>query len=259
MTRQERRRPSARRDTPARSRRGRRPVTARNRTGTSLSRRRGLRRRWIAVLSVLTVVTLAYLMFFTSFLGVRAVEIDGASSVPADQIRAVAAVPDRKPMMLVDTGEIAGRVMKLPGIASVDVSRSWPSTIDITVTERTPVAFFDGPGGVHLVDGTGLDYKTVQNKPAGLPELNLARVAPDDAVTRSVIAVLASLPPALKNQVTVVRAQTPGGVEFTLAGGKIVRWGTASEPDRKFKVLSVLMTREGKVYDVASPELPTVS
>ncbi|WP_236791640.1 FtsQ-type POTRA domain-containing protein [Amycolatopsis sp. GM8] len=257
--REERRRPSARRNTPVRSHRGRRPLTARTRTGTGLSRRRGARRRWIALLSVLTVLTLVYLVFFTSFLGVRSVEIEGAAAVPADQIRAAAEVPDRKPMMLIDTGEIAARVMRLPGVASVDVSRSWPSTLDITVTERTPIAFFTGPGGVHLVDSTGLDYKTVQNKPDKLPELSLAHVAPDDAATRSVTAVLASLPQSLKDQVTAVRAKTPGGVEFTLANGKIVRWGSADEPDRKMKVLSVLMTRDGKIYDVASPELPTVS
>lgn len=242
-----------------RSRRGRRPLTARTRTGTGLTRRRALRRRWIALLTVVTVVAVVYLVCFTSLLGVRSVEIEGAAAVPADQIRAAAAVPDRRPMLLVDTGEIAKRVQQLPGVASVDVSRSWPSTVEITVTERTPIGYFTGAGGLHLVDGTGLDYKTVQNKPAKLPELSLARVSPDDPVTRSVTAVLASLPQALKDQVTQVRAKTPGGVEFTLANGKIVRWGSADQPDRKMKVLAVLLTRDGKVYDVASPDLPTVS
>jgi cell division protein FtsQ len=242
-----------------RSRRGRRPLTARARTGTGLTRRRAVRRRWVALLTVVTVVAVVYLVCFTSLLGVRSVEINGASAVPADQIRAAAAVPDRKPMLLVDTDEIAARVLRLPGVASVDVSRSWPSTVEIAVTERTPVGFFTGPGGVHLVDGTGLDYKTVQNRPEKLPELSLAQVSPNDPVTRSVTAVLASLPQALKDQVTVVRAKTPGGVEFTLANGKIVRWGSADEPDRKMKVLAVLLTRDGKVYDVASPDLPTVS
>ena len=218
-----------------------------------------MRRRWVAVLSVVTVAALVYLVLFTSLLGVRSVEVVGASSVPADQIRAAAQVPDRKPMMLLDTGEIAGRVRQLPGLASVDVSRSWPSTLEITVTERVPIGFFTGAGGVHLVDATGLDYKTVQNKPEKLPELSLARVTPEDAVTKSVIAVLGSLPPDLRAQVTQVRAKTPGGVEFTLANGKIVRWGSADQAERKAKVLAVLMTRDGKIYDVASPELPTVS
>ena len=259
--REERRRPTARRTTgrPVRSRRGRRPLTARQKTGTGISRRKALRRRWVALLTVVTVAAVVYLVGFTSLLGVRSVDITGASSVPVDQIRAAAAVPDREPMLTLDTGEIAGRIRQLPGIATVDVSRSWPSTLDIAVTERTPVGFFTGAGGVHLVDGTGFDYKTVQNKPEKLPELQLSRVAPDDAVTKSVIAVLASLPADLSNQVTVVRAKTPGGVEFMLTNGKTVRWGSAEDAERKAKVLAVLLTREGNVYDVASPELPTVS
>jgi cell division protein FtsQ len=234
-------------------------LNARQRPAKAVTRRKALRRRWVALLTVLTVVGLAYVLFFTPFLGVGSVEVTGAATVPADVIRAAAAVPAGRPMLLLDTADIAGRVDKLPGIASVDVSRSWPSTVDIAVTERTPIGFFAGQGGFHVVDATGLDYKTVPDKPAGLPELTLAHVAPGDPVTRSVVAVLASLPQALRNEITTVRAKTPGGVEFTLKNGKIVRWGDASEPDRKAKVLAVLLTRNGHVYDVASPELPTVS
>lgn len=226
---------------------------------TNVTRQRVLRRRWIALLSVITVVALGYLLFFTSFLGVGSVEVIGASAEPADAVRAAAAVPERQPMLRVDTGEIAARVDKLPGIASVDVSRSWPSTIKITVTERTPVALFTDPDGVHLVDATGLAYKVLPGAPDGLPELRLAQVAPDDPVTRSAVAVLLALPPALKNEITDVRAQTPGGVEFTLKNGKVVRWGDAADANRKAKVLAVLLTRNGHTYDVASPELPTVS
>jgi len=229
------------------------------RESADLVRSRGLRRRWIALLSVVTIAGLIYLLYFTSFLGVGSVEVNGASLVSAGDIRAAAAVPDQRPMLLVDTDEIAERVNRLPGVASVDVSRSWPSTIEITVTERYPIAFFTGPGGRHLVDSAGLDFKTVQEKPGGLPELVLAHVGPGDPVTNSVMAVLTSLPQPLRNEITVVRAQTPGGVDFTLKNGKVVRWGDAGDADRKVKVLAVLLTRPGHTYDVASPELPTVS
>ena len=44
-----------------------------------------------------------------------------------------------------------------------------------------------------------------------------------------------------------------------LANGKTVRWGNADDSARKAAVLAALMTRPGKVYDVSSPDLPTVS
>ncbi len=226
------------------------------------TRHKELRRRWVALLSVLTAVALVYLLWFSSMLGVRQVDVVGASSVPADQIRAAAAVPDQKPMLRLDTDEIRDKVAQMPGIATVDVSRSWPSTLEITVTERTAIAFFDsGPGGdgVHLVDGGGVVFKTVKERPAGLPELKLPSVSADDPVTRAVTGVLGVIPQQLLKQVTTATAKTPGSVEFALADGKTVRWGTSADTERKAKVLAALLTREGKVFDVSAPDLPTVS
>ncbi len=245
----------------AKARRGKRSVQDRRRT-TRPVKRREIRRRWVALLSVLTVVALVYLLWFSSMLGVQQVDVVGASSVPADQVRGTAAVPDQKPMLRLDTDEIRDRVAQMPGIATVDVSRSWPGTLEITVTERAAIAFFDsGPGGdgVHLVDGGGVVFKTVKERPAGLPELKLPSVSADDPVTRAVTGVLGVIPLQLLKQVTTATAKTPGSVEFALADGKTVRWGTPADTERKAKVLAALLTREGKVFDVSAPDLPTVS
>ncbi|MGW5702590.1 FtsQ-type POTRA domain-containing protein [Amycolatopsis japonica] len=253
--------PRAERTQRLKERRGRRSVYDRRRTARP-NRHKELRRRWVALLSVLTAVALVYLLWFSSMLGVRQVDVVGASSVPADQIRAAAAVPDQKPMLRLDTDEIRDKVAQMPGIATVDVSRSWPSTLEITVTERTAIAFFDsGPGGdgVHLVDGGGVVFKTVKERPAGLPELKLPSVSADDPVTRAVTGVLGVIPQQLLKQVTTATAKTPGSVEFALADGKTVRWGTSADTERKAKVLAALLTREGKVFDVSAPDLPTVS
>ncbi|TQJ01914.1 cell division protein FtsQ [Amycolatopsis cihanbeyliensis] len=229
------------------------------RTGTQPSRSKAMRRRWIAVLSVLTVLGLAYVLLFTSLLGVRSVEVHGTGDLTAEQVRQAADVPHHRAMLRLDTGEIRDRVTRLPRVAEVEVSRSWPSTIEITVTERTAVGFFDTGAELRLVDGDGVVFRTVPEPPSGLPELKLARVAPDDPVTRAVTAVLGQFPPPLRERVVSVGANTPASVELTLADGKIVRWGDAEQPERKAKVLAALMTREGTTYDVSSPELPTVS
>jgi cell division protein FtsQ len=221
-----------------------------------------LRRRWIALLSVLTVVGLGYVFYFTSFLGVKSVDVVGAHSVSAAQVRTAAAVPDQEPMLRVSTDVVRDRVALMPGVATVEVSRSWPSAITVTITERTATAYFDsGPAGdgFHLVDGGGVVYQTVKAKPAGLPELKLPKVSADDPVTRAVTAVLGVIPPQLQKQVTYATALTPGSVEFGLINGKTVRWGNAEQTDRKAKVLAALLSREGKTYDVSAPELPTVS
>jgi cell division protein FtsQ len=246
----------------SRARRGRRTESERKRTSNKPARRKEMRRRWVAVLSLLTIVCGVYVLYFTSLLGVRTVEVSGAKSVTADQIRKIAAIPADQPMLRVSTDEVRDRIAAMPGIATVDVSRSLPSTVEITVTERTAIAFFDsGPGGdgFHLIDGGGVVFKTIKDKPAGLPELKLPKVSVDDPVTRAVTAVLGVVPPQLLKQVVTATAQTPGSVEFTLSDGKTVRWGNAQQTDRKAKVLAALLTQDGKIYDVSAPELPTIS
>lgn len=216
----------------------------------------------MALLTVVTLVALGYLLFFSSLLAVKTVEVQGAKTVSADQIRATAAVPPDQPMLRADVDGIRDRVAQMPGIATVDVSRSWPTTLEIAVTERTAIAFFDsGPGGdgVHLVDGSGVVFKTVKTRPVGLPELKLPKVSVDDPVTRAVTAVLGVLPEQLLKQTKTVTAQTPASVEFTLSTGKTVRWGNAENTDRKAKVLAALLTQQGKIYDVSAPELPTIT
>ncbi|MFI6028370.1 cell division protein FtsQ/DivIB [Amycolatopsis magusensis] len=243
------------------SRRGRRPDSARQRTGTRPSRRKAMQRRWVALLAAVSVIAGFYLVFFTSLLGVRTVDVLGATSLSPDQIRAVANVPDRRAMLRVDTDEIRDRVLTLPGVATADVSRSWPSTIEIEVSERTPIGFFNTGEEIHLVDDSGFVFKKVPVAPAGLPELKLARVGPDDPPTRAATTVLVALPQQLRTQIASVGAESPGSVRFDLNDGRQIRWGDARPDtiDRKTKVLAALLTQPGKIYDVSSPELPTVS
>jgi len=70
--------------------------------------------------------------------------------------------------------------------------------------------------------------------------------------------VLAALPMPVRSELQVVEASGPRAVTLRLAGGKQVRWGDPEESDRKAAVLAVLLSQPASVYDVSSPELPTV-
>jgi cell division protein FtsQ len=223
------------------------------------SRRRYLMRRWVVLGVVLAVLGLGYLLLFTSVLGVGSVEVSGAQNVSADAVRAAAAIEPGTPMARLDTDEVAARVATLPRVFSVTVERSWPSTVEIFVTERSPVAMVTAGDGVHLVDATGLDYAVVKQAPAGLPKLALSTVHPDDPATRAAVSVLGAIPHQLATQVVEVTASTPGNVRLILADGRTIKWGSAENSERKAAVLAALLTRPGTIYDVVTPDFPTVS
>lgn len=231
----------------------------RERQAGRTTRRRYLARRWLALLVVLTVGAIAYLVMFTSLLGVRSVDVLGTKEIPQDQVREAAAIELGTPMVRLAADEAAARVAALPRVFEVVVERSWPSTVEIIVTERTPVAVQLSGDGVHLIDRTGFDYATVKARPAGLPELKLTNVSPDDPVTRAAVTVLGALPKQLKPQVAQITAPTPGDVRLLLVDGRTVRWGDARNSERKGAVLAPLLSQPGTTFDVTTPELATIS
>jgi cell division protein FtsQ len=213
----------------------------------------------VAAAVVAGVAGIVVLMLWTPVFGVRSVDVVGVRDLTTDQVVKAADVAMGTPMLRLDTVGITARVGVLPRVASVDVSREWPSTVLITVTERDPVGYRAAADGDHLIDVTGFDYATVTTPPPGLPKIALSTASPADPRTQSVVRVLTALPAQLRSQLVAVSAPTPGSVTLALANGKTVRWGDADDSARKAAVLGALLTRPGKVYDVSSPELPTIS
>lgn len=223
------------------------------------SRRRILARRWGVVAVLLAITGLIYLVFFTSVFGVSSVEVVGATSLSQSQVVDAAAIEPGTPLVKLDTDQVRARVAAVPKVAGVEVTRSWPGTVRIQITERSPVAVVKAADGVHLIDASGVDFGVVPQPPAGLPALAVGRAAPDDPATRGAVAVLGEIPQQLRAQVVTVSAATPGNIQLVLADGKTVKWGNAQNSAYKAAVLGPLLTRPGSVFDVASPELPTVS
>lgn len=241
-----------------------RGTAARPRTRPSRPSRRGHNRRsWPVAAGLAAILALAgvvaWVLLGSSLFDARSVQVIGTRGLPADEVRAVAAVPLGAPILWLDTREIEARVAAVPWVAAVQVSRTLGGTVRIAVIERTPIAVRSTPDGVHLVDVTGTDYANVADAPAGLPELQVARIGPEDSATIAAITVLTGLPEPLRTQVLSVAADSPADVVLRLGEEREVRWGGVEAGDRKAAVLGVLLTQPGEVYDVSSPDLPTIS
>lgn len=239
-------------------------AAARERERTADPRYR--RRRAVAVLATVLVVLIGVSAAGWWALGefgpaLRDVEVTGARQIPQRDVVDAAGVEPGVPLAAVDTAGVASRVSAIPGIASVDVGRSWPHTLTVTVTERTPAALVDTPDGRQLVDVGGYPYRPAPPD-LRLPVLALPRVAPDDPATLAATEVLRALPAPVREQV-VSLGLGPGGTTFELAltDDRRVLWGPwmdAAATDRRAAVLGPLLGREGSVYDVSSPDLSTV-
>ena len=205
----------------------------------------------LAVLAGLIV----WLFYYSSAFAVAGVRVSGADTVPVATIEQEAAAPIGTPLAQVDLRSIADRVRTIPAVEDAQVTRAWPNKIVIVVTERVPVVVVTDGSRFELVDATGTTFKTVPDRPAGLPEAKVTGTRRDVTI-RSLVTVSAALPDTLRAQVGSISALSPDSITLNLASGVKVVWGSSDDSERKAEVLSVLMKRKAKVYDVSAPDLP---
>ena len=205
----------------------------------------------VALLAGLTV----WIFYFSSVLAVTGVRVTGIDTVPEATIVQVAEAPIGTPLAKVDLSAIADRVRSVPAVADAQVTRAWPNKLEIVVTERVPVVVVTDGKKFELVDATGDSFKTVAARPDGLPEA-LVVGARRDVTIRSVVTVSAALPIDLRAQVQSISAASPDSITLNLGSGVKVVWGSSDDSGRKAEVLSVLMKRKAKTYDVSAPDLP---
>lgn len=203
------------------------------------------------------VTVLAVLAWFTPVLSVSTVEIDGLATVPEQQVRDKLEIPSGRSMLRIDTDAMAQRVVSIPKVRSARVQRVFPSKVKVTVVERTPVLFWDSPQGAHLMDADSVEF-AIDEPPIGVPKLDTADPGGGDPVTRAAVSVLSVLPAALVIQVDEVVARSISNISLNLRDGRTVLWGGTNDAERKAAVVMPLLTRDGTVFDVSSPNLVTV-
>ena len=217
------------------------------------------RPRWLRILvwamAMLVVAGAVWAVWFSSLLSARSVRVVGVPQGPAaSAVLAAAQVAIGVPLARIDTSAAQQRVAALDWVASADVRRGWPGEVVVAVAPRTPIARV-GNGEV-FVDATGAAFR-----PATAPtkaDQGLPLVQAEGPALAAASQVLADLPPRILERLVSLSATTVDDVTLTMRSGDLIRWGSADEASRKIEVLAALMQHRADVYDVTSPETPTL-
>lgn len=222
------------------------------------------RRRRLAAVLVAALVLLGgggaglwALLYHTRLAALQTIAVTGLVTVPEPAVRDAVGVALGIPLITVDAAGIARRVAAVEGVAAVEVRRAWPDTVEIAVIERVPVALWQTREGLLEVDATGLPFRRAADPPPALPRLAFRGVAPGDPATAAALSVLRELTEPLRSQVAAVDV-TGNQVTLQLTDRRAVRWGDPDRAADKLAVLGPLLAQRGKLYDVSSPDLPTV-
>ena len=217
-------------------------------------RRRTYRRLGIAA-GVLALPTLAGVAAFSPVLDVDTVRVTGTRRLSADAVERAARVDG--PMVAVDADDVRRRVLALPGVKRVTVTREWPSAVVVSVVERVPVVAVPRDGRTELYDIEAVLVDTVDTAPATTPRLAVADGSPSPEVVRAAVAMLRALPRPLRAQVRDL-SSGPAGLAFHLADGAEVVWGDGARTKDKVRALQLLVPQRAKRYDVRVPDRPAV-
>jgi cell division protein FtsQ len=232
------------------------------------------RRRQVIIALVLLVVAVGlYQLARSPLFGLSAVRVQGASAATRAAVLAAAGLRPGEPYLAIHADQVRRRVEALPAVASARVTRAYPSSLRITVTERRPTAVVSSGGTRWLVaaDGTVLERATAPRAGppfvAGVPLPPGVgpgtRLPPGNSLANALTA-LGGMAPALRGQVTGVTARSIDSLQFQLRGGAVVLYGLAERQAAKDAAVLLVQKQlrsEGKQVvriDVRSPSTPTV-
>lgn len=226
-------------------------------------RRRSLRRWAIAAGTLTSVVVIGATLTSTPVFDVRTVLVTGANRLSEARVADLAGVDEETNVFRLDEQASALRLERDPWIADASVETSLPSTIRITIVERTPVAVTRSEEGLLMVaeDGTALAPppeggtfpEVIRRGPAGEPR--------DSIETAS--SAVAALDLAVRNRIRIVTVDPDGTLGFRMRDGMTVTYGTATELTAKGQALRAILRwadqqpRRVLSVDLTVPNAPT--
>lgn len=218
--------------------------------GSNKGRRR--QKKWNIIESiffVLLVLVTGFVLLRSPIFEVHRILVRGNQFLNEDKIRTVADIGAGVNIFKLDLAAAASNLKLLPMIKEVQVTRSLPSTVVITVKERTPLGLLPTKEGFIEVDGEGVYLQTAGASAPGLPVITGIQgviPGPGQAIRAErlgdVLAIIGGLPPGTVANLSEVHVDGDGQLKVYTIDGIQCRFGLATEIQEKGAVFSQLLS-----------------
>jgi cell division septal protein FtsQ len=211
-----------------------------------------MNRRLVLVVSAVALAIATYILGWSTFFTVSAVQINGSNT----QLSTGVVIGQK--LARVEPRAVAAKFENLDWVASAKVSRNWINgKVTIDLTERTPIAIYNNT----VIDSSGKSFAL--RGPASSPLVQIE--AADLTSATKAVTFFTTLPAELKSALTVVKVRNTGALvlEVDKDGKNLeIRWGIDGENELKFKVYKALIALPEnmaiKRIDVSAPHAPIV-
>lgn len=227
----------------------------RRRTVAEDRARRALRRTTV-ILGIAAIVAGVVYLFHSPVLSVKTLDIEGVENAGVEPVLASHGIAIGEPLIWTDVTGASEALGEDPWVESVSVERRWPTRVNVSVAERSPVA---AVGGVAVaVDGVILPNAPVD----GLPVVAIEGEAVDGRYPgQEIIGALrfvAAIRPDLAGSTSI--GSSPEGL-VAVVFGYTVRLGRPVDMEEKARALGPVLDEappEGSEITLVAPARPSV-
>lgn len=218
--------------------------------------------RLVRLLALVALLAVVVWFVQSPFLSVGEIEVIGASRVDVPAVLAEHEVVTGRPMVLLDVAGAEADLLEDPWVAAAEVARDWPTTVVVTVDERTPAvsALLETGWWLVAADGTLLTETDAAMDGMGVARFeDMSPDREDDFLDLGgAVEFLVALAEPYRSE-AVVTAGTDG-LEATVAGF-LVRLGRPFDMTEKAAVTTAILddgVPEGSIITVVAPASPAV-
>ncbi len=142
-------------------------------------------------------------------------------------------------------------------VDSVDVTRDFPRSLSIAITEAVPVACLGSGESCTAVTEQGVQLDIPHDLMIELPRIGEIGDALEPAkAVDDALAVLGALSANTRDLVAEISVANGELVTINLNDGRTVYWGGLERGEFKAQVLDLLVTQPASYYDVSIPDAP---
>lgn len=207
----------------------------------------------IVLVGVLTIIVTS-----SPLLALKTIRVLGTERLTNDTVVAALEPFAGQPLARVSPTDVAASLSDIALIASVETRMELPSTLVVTVVERTPIGVVATPGGFAVVDRAAVVLSESAVLPREFPLIGVP-AQPESRGFQAIGEALSVIPSDVLSRIDRVSASSADTVAFSLRDSQHrVLWGSSELSGEKARVLPAALRTAGEarpqLIDLSTPD-----
>ncbi|MCF4006287.1 FtsQ-type POTRA domain-containing protein [Corynebacterium uropygiale] len=204
---------------------------------------------------IILILALVAVLLWSPLCAIRTITVEGAEHSTQEEIVAASGIHEGDNLLRLDSTGAAQGVAALPWTRSVTVSRDFPSTATIRITERQAPLYREENGVASLIDENGDIFLQGDPPPDALAVTGSG--SQDGETLAEVARALSEVGSEQRSALERVDVSAEKAMTLYIKDGRTVYWGATENNRNKAIALESVLTFPDGNWNISNPELIT--